>query len=176
MKITMQTMAIDSFVPMLTGLSALLDKGAAHAKANNIDLPNARLAPDMFTLTQQVQTACDLAKNGVARLIGQEPPRFADDETTIDELKARIAKTIDYLKSVDASAFEGSEERDCTVPIPVAGIVIAMNGLQLLRAWTLPQFYFHVVTAYGILRHCGVVIGKQDYISQGVGAFVRPAG
>jgi uncharacterized protein len=173
MKISMHTMAVDSFVPMLLSLSALLDKGEAHAKENNIDLPNARLAPDMYTLTQQVQIACDQAKNGVARLIGKEPPRFEDDETTIDALKARIAKTVAYLKSAEPIAFEGSEERDCTVPVPGRGIVIAMDGLQFLRAWALPHFYFHVVTAYDILRHCGVVIGKQDYLSQ-LGAFVRP--
>jgi hypothetical protein len=93
---------------------------------------------------------------------------------TIADLKARIAKAVAYLKSLPASAFNGAEERDCTIPIPNdAKLVIAMNGLQFLRAWALPHFYFHVVTAYDILRHEGVVIGKRDYLFQ-VGQFVRP--
>ena len=96
------------------------------------------------------------------------------DEKTIVDLKARIAKTVAYLRSLPAAAFEGAEDRDCTIPIPNdPKLVIAMNGLQFLRCWALPHFYFHVVTAYDILRHNGVVIGKQDYLSQ-VGAFVRP--
>lgn len=175
MKISMHTMAVDSFVPMLESLSALLGKGEAHAKDQGLDLVNARLAPDMFTLTRQVQTACDQAKNGVARLIGKEPPRFEDNETTIAALQARIAKTVDYLRSIEPAAFEASEERDCTIPVPGRDIVIAMDGLQFLRAWALPHFYFHVVTAYDILRHNGVVIGKQNYLGPSVGAFVRPA-
>jgi hypothetical protein len=172
MKISIHTMAMDSFVPMLESLSAVLDKGAAHAQDQRLGLMTARLAPDMYTLAQQVQIACDHAKDGVARLVGEEPPRFESNEKTIDDLKARIAGTIDYLKSADAAAFEGAEDRDCSIPIP-NDMVIAMNGLQFLRAWALPHFYFHVVTAYDILRHHGVAIGKQDYLSQ-VGAFVRP--
>ena len=104
--------------------------------------------------------------------MGKEPLPLENNEETIDDLKARIARTVDYLKSTDAVAFEGAEDRDCGIPIP-NDMVIAMNGLQFLRAWALPHFYFHVVTAYDILRHSGVVVGKQDYLSQ-VGAFVRP--
>jgi hypothetical protein len=172
MKISMHTMAVDSFVPMLESLSAILDKGAAHAKDSKTDLLNARLAPDMYTLAQQVQLACDHAKDGVSRLMGKEAPRFENPEKTIDDLKARIARTVDFLKSAEPAAFEGAEDRDCSIPIPNE-MVIAMNGLQYLRAWALPHFYFHVVTAHDILRHNGAGIGKQDYLSQ-VGPFIRP--
>jgi uncharacterized protein len=172
MMISMHTMAVDSFAPMLESLAAVLDNGAAHAADTRLDLMEARLAPDMFTLGRQVQMACDYASGGVSRLTGKEPPHFENDEKTIDDLKTRIARTVDHVRSADAAAFVGAEDRDCSVPIP-NDMVIAMNGLQFLRAWTLPHFYFHVVTAYDILRHHGVVIGKQDYLSQ-VGAFVRP--
>ena len=126
----------------------------------------------MYTLAQQVQIACDHAKDGVSRLTGKEPPRFERNEKTMDDLKARIARTLDHLRGTDAAAFEGAEDRDCSVPI-ANNMVIAMNGLEFLRAWALPHFYFHVVTAYDILRHNGVAIGKQDYLRQ-VGAFIRP--
>jgi hypothetical protein len=173
MNISMHTMAVESFVPMLESLSAILDKGEPLAKAKKLALVGARLAPDMFTLAQQVQLACDNACNGAARLSGQKPVEFENDETTIAALKTRIAKAVSYLKALPAASFDGAEERDCTIPIPNdLKLVIAMNGLQFLRAWALPHFYFHVVTAYDILRHNGVVIGKRDYLSQ-VGAFMR---
>ncbi len=174
MKITMRTMAIDSFVPMLESLSGILDKAAAHARENKVDLPNARLAPDMYTLAQQVRLACYHAHNGAARLTGREPPAAANDETTLDDLKERIARTIADLRDVGTDAFDGAETRDCSLPIP-GNKVIGMDGLRYLRAWALPHFYFHVVTAYDILRHAGVPIGKLDYLSQ-VGPFIRPAG
>jgi hypothetical protein len=174
MKISMHVMSVGSFVPMLESLSAILDKGEAHAKATKLDLVDARLAPDMFALAKQVQLACDNACNGAARLCAQTPPTFEDDETTIADLKVRSAKSIAYLRGLPATSFDGAEDRDCTFPIPFdPKLVIAINGLDFLRAWALPHFYFHVVTAYDILRHNGVAIGKQDYLSQ-VGAFVRP--
>ena len=111
MKISVYNIGVETFVPMLRTLSELLDKGARYASARNFDsavLVNARLAPDMFPLVRQVQIACDQAKDSTARLIGQEPPRFEDKEQTLDELKARIAGTIDYLQSVRATAFEGA--------------------------------------------------------------------
>jgi uncharacterized protein len=172
MKISMHAMTAGSFVPMLESLSAILDKGSAHAKNSARDVMNARLAPDMYTLTRQVQLACDHAKDCVAALTGRAPPAFADDQRTLDDLKRRIASTVDYVNGAGAIAFEGAEERDCSISIP-NNMVIAMNGLELLRSWSLPHFYFHLVTAYDILRHCGVAIGKQDYLSQ-VGAFIRP--
>lgn len=174
MKISMHVMSVGSFVPMLESLSAVLDKGALHAKAKDLDLVNARLAPDMFALAKQVQLACDNACNGAARLAAQKPPAFEDDETTISDLKGRIAKTVTFLRSLPAALFDDSEDRDCSFPMPNnPKLAFEMNGLDFLRAWALPHFYFHVVTAYDILRHNGVAIGKQDYLSQ-VGAFVRP--
>jgi hypothetical protein len=161
---------------MLDAFSAVLDKAAKHAKANDLDLVNARLAPDMFALAKQVQLACDHACNGAARLAAQKPPAFENDETTLADLKSRIARTVTFLRSLPAASFDGAEDRDCTFPIPFdPKLVMALNGLDFLRGWALPHFYFHVVTAYDILRHNGVAIGKQDYLSQ-VGAFVRPRG
>lgn len=177
MKISVQTMAVDTFVSMLSSLSQLLDKGAEHAKAKKIDpktLTTASLAPDMFPLTRQVQIACDQAKNAIAQLTGQTPPVHEDNEQTFDELKARIEKAIAYIRSASASAFDGAEERAIRIPIPTAQIAIEMDGLQLLRDWALPHFYFHVVTAYDILRHNGVEIGKRDYLAN-VAKYIKPA-
>jgi hypothetical protein len=177
MKISMQNMAIDSFAPVLQSLSRILDKAAAHEKAAKIDLVNARLAPDMYTLAQQIRLACVQAADCVARLTGKEPPVLTSsptehDEQTIGDLKTHIAKTIVALASAEAVDFEGSEDRDCSIEIPNGGGVIVMNGLQYLRSWALPHFYFHVVTAYDILRHHGVELGKKDYMGH-VGAFIR---
>jgi hypothetical protein len=167
MKISMHEMTVGSFVPMLESLSEVLRKGAEHAKLAKLDLVNARLAPDMFTLAQQVQQACHSATDCTRRRTGME-----DAETAFAGLEAQIVRTLDFLRGATAAAFEGAEERDCSIEIP-GNLVIQMNGLQLLRAWSLPNFYFHVVTAYDILRHNGVEIGKKDYLSQ-VGPFIRP--
>ena len=170
MKLSVYSMAIDTFVPMLNTLAELLGKGAQYARDKKFDptvLVKARLAPDMFPLVMQVQIACDHAKNATAHLMGEEPPHFEDNEQTIDELKARIAKTIDYLQSTRPSAFEGAEERNIKIPL-LKNLVLEMNGFQYLRDWALPHFYFHVVTAYGILRHNGVDISKRDYLSHAV--------
>jgi hypothetical protein len=172
-----QTMSIDTFVPMLRSLAKILDKGAQYASAKSFDgavLANGRLAPDMFPLIKQIQIACDFAKNGTARLMGREPPKFADDEQTLDELKGRIAKTIDYLEQADRGALQGAEDRLITIPLP-KDLVLEMKGLEFLRDWVLPHFYFHVVTAYDILRHNGVDIGKLDYLSH-VGSAIRQRG
>jgi hypothetical protein len=161
----MYTMSIESFLPMLASLSTLLDKALAHATAKKFEpsvLVNARLAPDMFPLSRQIQIACDAAKIGSARLAGQEAPRFEDKETTIEELRARVQRTIEYLKSIPASAFDGAEDRD--IKIPVRERTLEMKGLPYLRTWALPNFYFHVVTTYAILRHNGVQIGKPDFL------------
>jgi hypothetical protein len=168
-------MSVDTFVPMLRSLSALLDKGAEHARAKGIDpdsLVNARLAADMFPLARQVQIACDQAKNGTARLIGQEPPRFEDNEKTLAELKARIAKTLAYLDAIRPANFEGARNRQVTFALN-ADLTLDMDGVQYLRDWALPHFYFHVVTAYDILRHNGVEIGKRDYLTH-AGYAIRP--
>jgi hypothetical protein len=168
----MHTMAVDSFVPMLKSLSEILEEGAAYAREKTLDLVNARLAPDMYTLAQQVELACHHATDGVSRLVGEEPQHVENNERTIAELKDRIAKTVDYTKNANPTAFEGAEDREIRIAIP-GNMVIAMNGVQFLRSWALPHFYFHVVTAYDILRHNGVAIGKKDYLSQ-IGAFIRP--
>jgi hypothetical protein len=174
-KITIHSIATETFVPMLQSLSHILDKGAEHSRASKSDpaaLVSARLAPDMYTLGQQVQIACDQAKDAIARLTCLDAPQFENNEKTLDELKARIAKTIEYVQSVRAAAFEGAEDRKIIIPIPENNMEFEMNGLQFLRDWALPHFYFHVVTAYDILRLNGVEIGKRDYLSQ-VGGYLR---
>jgi len=172
MKISIYDMSVESFVPMLKSLAAILDQGAARATFMKLDLLNARLAPDMYTLAQQVQIACDHATDCVARLAGKEPRRSERNEATVGDLTTRISKTIENLANAKAADFEGAEDRDCSVPGP-NGMVFAMNGVQYLRDWALPHFYFHVVTAYDILRNHGVALRKQDYLS-GVGAYMRP--
>jgi hypothetical protein len=171
--LTMHTMAIDTFVPMLESLSEILDKSAAHATKNNLDLVSARLAPDMYTLAKQVELACHYAADTTARLTGKPARQVAElNLKTLADLGRAIATCVQEVKAANESAFAGAEERNCNIPIP-NGMVIEMNGLQFLRSWALPHFYFHVVTAYDILRHTGVNIGKQDYLSQ-VGRFIRP--
>jgi hypothetical protein len=165
MKISMYTLSVESFIHGLTQLSGLLDKAVAYAESKKFDptiLANSRLAPDMLPLIRQVQIASDTSKGAAARLTGQEPPKFEDNEKTIPELKERIAKTIDYLRSVPASAFEGAEDRD--IRIPLRDRTLEMKGLKYLQLWAIPNFYFHVTTTYAILRHNGVDIGKRDYL------------
>lgn len=162
---SMSRASIPVFEVGLNALSALLDKGAAYAEVKRIDptvLLNARLFPDMFAFARQVQAACDQAKNGSARLVGIEPPRYADDEKTIAELKARIAKTITFIKSLDGGKIDASADREITFPLgPKTG---HMKGADYLNYFALPNFHFHLTTAYDILRHSGVEIGKPDYL------------
>jgi hypothetical protein len=150
----------------LNALSGVLDKAEAHAAARKIDasvLLGSRLSPDMFALTRQVQVSADQAKNGAARLAGVEPPAYEDKETTIGELKARLAKTIDYLKTLDTKQIDASSDREITFPL---GAVNKghMKGRDYLNHFVLPNFYFHLTAAYAILRHCGVEIGKRDFM------------
>lgn len=165
MKISMHAMSVDIFTRTLGNLSAFLEKGQAHATQRKFEpavLLGSRLAPDMFTLTRQVQLACDLAKNSVARLTGQEPPRFPDTEASFEELHARIARTIDYIKGVPASALEGAETRD--IKVPTRDRTLEFKGLEFLQHWAIPNVLFHVTTAYAILRHNGVELGKRDFL------------
>jgi len=153
------------FIRGLKNLSAILDKAAAYAEAKKIDpsvLLNARLAPDMFALTRQVQIATDGAKGCAARLAGIEIPSFEDNESTFAEVQARIAKTIAFLQTVDASQIDGSEAR--AVTLKVRGKEITFQGQPYLLSFVLPNFYFHLTTAYNILRHNGLEIGKMDYL------------
>jgi hypothetical protein len=165
MKISMYALSVGELLPMLNNLRSWLDKAAANAKARNFDpnvLAGARLAPDMFPFSKQVQLTCDFAKNSSARLAGLEAPRFEDTETTIDELRARIDKTIAYVKTIPAAAIDGQEDRD--IKIPLRDTTLEMKGLPFLQTWVLPNFYFHAVTAYNILRHNGIDVGKRDFL------------
>jgi uncharacterized protein len=162
---SMSSASVPVFEIGLNALSALLDKAEAYAKAKSIDpsvLLNTRLFPDMFAFTRQVQSACDQAKNGCARLAGIDPPSYEDNEKTIPELKARIAKTVDFMRTLDAKKIDESADREITFPLgPNKG---HMKGADYLNHFAAPNFYFHVTTAYDILRHCGVEIGKRDFI------------
>jgi hypothetical protein len=150
---------------MLGNLSTFLDKAEAFAATKKIDaavLLNSRLAPDMFPLTRQVQIAADMVKGAAARLSGTEVPKFEDNETTIAELKARIAKTLAFVNGVDAAKFGGSEDRDVTLQARTGDR--HFKGLSYLRDYVLPNVYFHTTTAYAILRHNGVELGKNDFM------------
>ncbi len=165
MKISVHALSADLFTSILSNLSALLEKAAAHAVAKKYDagvLVGSRLAPDMLPLSRQVQIACDLAKNSLARLAAQESPRFEDNEKTIEELRQRIARTIDYIQSVPAAALEGCESRD--IQVPAGERTLHFKGLAFLQRWAIPNVFFHVTTAYNILRHNGVEIGKRDFL------------
>lgn len=167
MRISMYAASVPVFARMLGNLSAILDKAAAHAEQKKIDpavLLNARLYPDMFALTKQVQIACDFAKGAVARLAGREPPQYEDNETTIADLKARIARTIDYIRGFEPEQLDGSETRE--VELKIRGETVKYPGLTYLLQVATPNFYFHVTTAYGILRHNGVELGKRDFVDR----------
>lgn len=165
MKISMHAMSVDIFAGMLGNLAVFLEKGIAHARQRKFEpavLLASRLAPDMHPLTRQVQIACDIAKNSVARLAAQEPPRFPDTETSFEELHARIARTLDYLKSIPASALEGAETRD--IKLPSGERTLEFKGLEFLQHWAIPNVFFHVTMSYAILRHNGVELGKRDFL------------
>jgi hypothetical protein len=166
MLFTMSQSSLPVFEIGLNALSGVLDKASAFAASKKIDgsvLLNTRLAPDMFALTRQVQIACDQAKNGGARLAGIEPPKFEDNETTIDQLKERIAKTVAFLKTVDAKAIDAALEREITFPLGPNNKG-HMKGADYLNHFVLPNFYFHLTAAYAILRHCGADVGKRDFL------------
>jgi uncharacterized protein len=168
MKISMHALSVEVFAHTLGSLSHVLEKGAHSAAARKFDaavLLAARLAPDMLPLTRQVQIAGDVAKNSVARLAGQEPPRFEDTETSFEQLQARLARTIDYLNGVSPSALEGAETRD--IRVPARERTLEFKGLEFLQRWAIPNVFFHVTTAYDILRHNGVELGKSDFLRLG---------
>jgi len=164
MSLTMYQASIPVFVRMLDNLSGILDKAAAHAEAKKIDpaiFINARLAPDMFPLSRQVQIATDMVKGCAARLAGIEVPSYEDNESTFSELQARIAKTKAFIESVSASQVDGSEERKITLKF--GSKELSFLGQAYLLDFVLPNFHFHLTTTYAILRHNGVEIGKKDY-------------
>jgi uncharacterized protein len=165
MAMSMYNASVPLFKTLLTSLSAVLDKGQQFAKAKGIDesvLVNARLAPDMFPLSRQVQIATDQAKGGVARLAGVEIPTFEDNETTFDQLKARIKKTLDFISSVKQSQIDGSEDKQITLKMRSGEVTYA--GQRYLIGSVIPNFTFHCATAYTILRHNGVEVGKRDFL------------
>ncbi len=167
MALSMYQASVPAFVQMLTALSNILDKAAAFAAAKKVDpavLLASRLAPDMFPLTRQIQIGADFAKGPMARLAGLEVPKYEDNETTIDALKARIAKTLDYVKSFKPEQIDGSEAR--AINLTVGGQPLTLTGQDYLVNFALPNFYFHITTAYAILRHNGVEIGKRDYMGR----------
>ena len=155
------------FAAMLRNLSALIDKAEAHCAAKKIEpaaLTTARLFPDMFPFTRQVQIACDTAKGAVARLAGAEIPKHEDTEQTFAELKARIAKTLDFIESVKPERIDGSEEKE--IVLQMRSGERRLKGMPYLLGSAYPNFYFHVTTAYNILRHNGVEIGKTDFLGK----------
>jgi uncharacterized protein len=165
MSISMYQASLPVLLRGLTGLQTILGKAEAHAAEKQIDpsvFINARLYPDMLPLVRQIHIVTDTAKGCAARLAGVEPPRYEDVETTFEELQARLQKTIDYLKEFNAAQIDGSEDRAITLKMRSGPV--EFNGLSYLLQFVLPNFYFHVTTAYGILRHNGVEIGKMDYL------------
>ena len=166
MSLSMSQTSLPAFVIGLNALCAILDKAEDFAKAKKIDstvLTAWRLAPDMFAFARQVQAAADVAKNSSARLAGIEPPRFADDETTIEQLKTRVTKTVAFLNTLDAPLIDASAERAITIPLGPDNQG-RMKGDDYLNHFALPNFYFHLTAAYAILRQCGVEIGKRDFL------------
>ena len=166
MSISMSSASLPVFEAMLGNLNYLLDKAQHFIEAKGCDptaITQYRLAPDMLPFTRQVLIACDAAKNGVARISGVEAPKYPDDEKTIAELKARIFKTLDYLNSVPPSALDGTEDKDITFPVG-RDSMRTMKAEAYLKLWVLPNLFFHITTAYNILRHNGVEIGKRDYL------------
>ena len=165
MNISMYQASAPRFVNMLKNLSAILDKAQAHLDAKKVDptvLTSYRLYPDMLTMAHQVQIACDTAKGAAARLAGVDIPKYEDTEQTLADLKARIAKTIEFIGTVKPAQIDGSEDRE--IVLKIRGQDVKYTGMQYLLGFAHPNFYFHVTTAYDILRHNGVEIGKRDYI------------
>ncbi len=165
MTISMYQTSAPRFVALLTNLSALLDKAQAHVDAKKIDqsaILGFRLYPDMLSMTRQVQIACDSAKGGVARLAGVEIPKHEDNETTIAELSARIAKTIAFIQTIKPEQIDGTEDKE--IVMKLGPTEVTFKGQQFLLNFATPNVYFHVVTAYNILRHNGIEVGKRDYL------------
>jgi len=165
MTISMYQTSAPRFVALLTNLSALLDKAQAHVDAKKIDqsaILGFRLYPDMLSMTRQVQIACDSAKGGVARLAGVEIPKHEDNETTIAELNARIAKTIAFIQTIKPEQIDGTEDKE--IVMKLGPTEVTFKGQQFLLNFATPNVYFHVVTAYNILRHNGIEVGKRDYL------------
>lgn len=167
MSLSMFQASAPVFIRVMNNLKVVLDKGAAHAAANKIDptvLLNSRLFPDMFALVRQVQIASDNAKGGGARLAGLTPPKYEDNEASFPELNARIEKTVAFLQTLTPAQIDGSEAK--TINISFGPKSFTFQGQAYLFGLVLPNLYFHVTTAYNILRHCGVPVGKEDFLGK----------
>lgn len=165
MSISMSAASVPVFVRVLGNLATWLDKAEAHAQARKFDAGvylGARLAPDMLPFLKQIQIACDTAKFGAARLAGEQAPKFEDSETTLAELRERIRRTIDYVQSLPAAKIDGSEARDIVIPRRDGSITL--KGEVYLKHYVLPNLFFHATTAYALLRHNGVELGKSDFL------------
>ena len=168
MAISMHSASAPVFIKMLGSMLNWLDKAEAHAAARKFDAANylgLRLAPDMLNFTRQIQVACDFAKGTMARLAGLEVPKWEDNEATMAELRARIQKTIDYVKTIPASQVDGSEDREIKIPMR-SGDALKYKGEAYLKEAALPNFFFHATPAYALLRHAGVDVGKGDYLGR----------
>jgi hypothetical protein len=162
---TLHDTAVPVFDAMLLNLATLLDKAAAHAAAKGYDvavLLQSRLAPDMFTLTRQVQLTCDFAKNSAYRLAAIDPPKMPDEEQSLADLRGRVTRTIALLEALTPDTLAGAEHRHITVPLRTR--TLELDGLPFIQRWTLPNFYFHLTTVYALLRQAGVELGKQDFL------------
>jgi hypothetical protein len=167
MTISMHSASVPVFQRQLGAVLTWLDQAEAHATARKFDTANylqMRLAPDMLPFVAQIRIASDAAKGCVARLAGQEPPKFEDNEATFAELRERVQKTLAYVESVPAAAFEGSDGRSITIPMRNRD-PLNFTGEVFLRHWALPNFFFHVTMAYALLRHAGVALGKADFLA-----------
>jgi len=165
MSISMYDVSIPILTLSLTNLSAILDKAASHEEAKKVDpkvIPQARLIADMLPLSAQIQIACDTAKGAAARLAGVDAPKHADTETTLAELKARVAKTLDFIKTIKPEQLNGAESREIVLQFPQT--TLKFTGINYLTNFVLPNFFFHVTTAYALLRKNGVDLGKRDFL------------
>jgi hypothetical protein len=161
----MYDVSIPIFTLSLTNLSAILDKAASHEESKKVDpkvIPQARLIVDMLPLSAQIQIACDTAKGAAARLAGVEPPKHEDTEATLAELKARVAKTLDFIKTIKPEQLQGAETREIVLKFPQT--TLKFTGINYLTNFVLPNFFFHVTTAYALLRKNGVDLGKRDFL------------
>ncbi len=166
MSLTMYSASVPVFVKMLNNLLAWLDKAEAHAQARQFDANNyngLRLAVDMLPFSKQIQIASDGVKGCLARLAGVEIPKWEDSEASFDDLRQRVRKTLAYAQGFSAAQIDGSEGREIVLPRRV-GEPLKMDGETFLKHYVLPNFYFHVTTAYALLRHAGVELGKKDYL------------
>jgi hypothetical protein len=167
MKISMYEASVPVFARALNNLAAILEKAAAQGESRKWDpaaLINFRLYPDMLPLARQIQIATDSAKGGVARLAGAEPPKYEDNETTFADLIARLRKTVSFLESFKPAQLDGTEDK--TVSWKTQTATRTMQGMPYLLNHVTPNVYFHVTTTYAILRHCGIEVGKQDFLGK----------